>query len=192
MSSEILLIDNNDSFTYNIVELIRKATASTPFIYKSSSNILTDIFSFSHIILSPGPGLPSDFPTMQHVLNIAVGKLPVLGICLGHQAISQHFGLRLRNLEKVIHGHSKKIFASKNSVLFDGLPDVFRVGLYHSWIIDQPQTDCELVVTSISEDGHIMSVENPEKMIFGVQFHPESHMTEYGKEIMSNFLKISI
>lgn len=188
MSSDILLVDNNDSFTYNVVELIRKTIGKSPYILNTKSHALPDITGFKHIILSPGPGLPSDFPMMQQVLSIACGKIPVLGICLGHQAISQYYGLELVNLRRVIHGHSKNILIKKRGLLFDGLPRVFRAGLYHSWVIEKPKTNCELSITSISEDGHIMSLENHEKMIFGVQFHPESYITEYGKEIMLNFL----
>ena len=192
MSSDILLIDNNDSFTYNIVELIRKTSGTKPYVINSNSNSMPDITRHTHLILSPGPGLPTDFPLMQELIHVAAGRLPLLGICLGHQAISEYYGLPLRRLEAVIHGQSKKIYTENGSVLFEGLPRSFMTGLYHSWVIEPSEAVTELRVSSISEDGHIMSVENTEKMIFGIQFHPESYITEYGKDIMLNFLNLRL
>lgn len=190
MPQKILLVDNNDSFTFNIVELIRSIKGEKPVIGKSSSFKIQELQDFKSIIFSPGPGLPSEFPVMNKILAQVSGIVPVLGICLGHQAICEFYGLELINLNEVVHGQSKKNRITCNSVLFKGLPSSFNVGLYHSWVAKNNFDNNNLNITSVSEDGHIMSVENPLEKVWGIQFHPESYITNYGKELMSNFLEI--
>jgi para-aminobenzoate synthetase component II len=190
MPQKILLVDNNDSFTFNIVELIRSIKGEKPVIGKSSLFKIKELQNFQSIIFSPGPGLPSDFPAMNKILAQVSGLVPILGICLGHQAICEFYGLELINLNEVVHGQSKKIRITGNSILFRGLPSSFNVGLYHSWVAKNNFDNNNLNITSVSDDGHIMSVENPLEKVWGVQFHPESYITNYGKELIANFLEI--
>lgn len=190
MSRKILIVDNNDSFTFNILELIRNITGENPVVKQSDSLKTQNLTNFQSIIFSPGPSLPSDFPAMTKILHKIGGKVPILGICLGHQAICEFYGLKLINLNDVVHGQAKKICITGSSAIFEALPASFNVGLYHSWIAENNANNKNLTVTSLSEEGHIMSVEDPEKKIWGVQFHPESYITQYGKEIMANFLEI--
>ena len=190
MPQKILLVDNNDSFTFNIVELIRSVKGEKPVILKGSSFKKPELHDFKSIIFSPGPGLPSDFPLMKKILSEAGGLVPILGICLGHQAICEFYGSKLLNLNVVVHGQSKKISISGDSPLFKGLPSGFNVGLYHSWVVENSSVNENITITSVSDEGQIMSVEDKSKKILGVQFHPESYITQFGKEIMNNFLEI--
>jgi para-aminobenzoate synthetase component II len=188
MPYKILIVDNNDSFTFNIVELLRSITGEKPAVKNSNTLKIKTAANYSHIIFSPGPGLPEDFPVMNELLSVFSGNIPVLGICLGHQAICKHYGMDLYNLDEVIHGQTKKINVITDSILYKDLPSQFDVGLYHSWSVRENGKSIDLNITALSSDGQIMSVENREKSIFGVQFHPESYITRYGKELVSNFL----
>lgn len=189
MPSKILLIDNFDSFTYNILELLRNTNLCHIEVVTSDKLQINDIVHYDGLIFSPGPGLPDDFPIMDSIINTYKSKIPIMGICLGHQAICKNYGMSLLNLDKVVHGQSRKIKIISDSILFKSLPSEFVVGLYHSWIVEQFSKIDSLIVTSISEDNYVMAVEDFENSIFGVQFHPESYITEFGLEIMINFVK---
>lgn len=189
MPFKILLIDNFDSFTYNILEVLRNTNLCQIEVITSDKVQINDAYKYDGIIFSPGPGLPDDFPKMNSILNNYKGKIPILGVCLGHQAICQNYGLNLLNLDKVVHGQPRKIKIISNSILFKNLPTKFVVGLYHSWIVEHFKMTDSLIVTAISEDNYVMAVEDFENSIFGVQFHPESYITEYGLEILINFVK---
>lgn len=186
----ILIIDNNDSFTYNIVELIRNITSNPIRVISSSCLDINEVKRYNQIILSPGPGLPYEYPIIAQILEIYGDKIPILGICLGHQAICEFFGAKLSNLPTVVHGQPKKIFVKKKSQLFKKIPRDFTVGLYHSWIVRRNGFPEDLCITGLSEDDIIMSVEHKYHKIYGVQFHPESYITEKGKQLMTNFLTI--
>jgi len=186
----ILIIDNNDSFTYNIVELIRNITSNPIRVKPSVALDINEIKRYNRIILSPGPGLSYEFPILAQILKMYGGKIPILGICLGHQAICEFFGAKLSNLPLVVHGQPKKIFVKKNTQLFKKIPNEFTVGLYHSWIVRRSGFPEDLYITGLSEDDIIMSVEHKNLQIYGVQFHPESYITEYGKQLITNFLEI--
>lgn len=189
MPFKILLIDNFDSFTYNILEVLRNTNLCQIEVITSDKVQINDAYKYDGIIFSPGPGLPDDFPKMNSILNNYKGKIPILGVCLGHQAICQNYGLKLVNLDKVVHGQPRKIKIISNSILFKNLPTKFEVGLYHSWVVEHFKMTDSLIVTAISEDNYVMAVEDIENSIFGVQFHPESYITEYGLEILINFVK---
>ncbi len=189
MPFKILLIDNFDSFTYNILEVLRNTNLCQIEVITSDKFQINDAYKYDGIIFSPGPGLPDDFPKMNSILNNYKGKIPILGVCLGHQAICQNYGLKLVNIDKVVHGQPRKIKIISNSILFKNLPTKFVVGLYHSWIVEHFKMTDSLIVTAISEDNYVMAVEDFENSIFGVQFHPESYITEYGLEILINFVK---
>lgn len=188
MLSKILLIDNFDSFSYNILELLRNTKLCRIELISSDKFQIMNTTQYDGIIFSPGPGLPDDFPVMDNILNNYKGQIPILGICLGHQAICQNYGTNLLNLDTVVHGQSRKIKIISDSILFKNLPSEFVVGLYHSWIVENFRKINSLNVTAINQDNYVMAVEDLENSIFGVQFHPESYITEFGLEIFINFV----
>lgn len=181
----ILLIDNNDSFSHNVLQMLR-GVALQPIVIESSSTLTVgDVERFEHIVFSPGPGLPIDFPLMGEILEKYDREKSILGICLGHQAICQHYGGRLRNLDEVLHGVRSTINCEPDSLLFDAI-DTMIVGRYHSWVADYVGVD--LRVTATDGCGAIMAVEHRTKRVYGVQFHPESYITQGGEQIFRNFL----
>ncbi len=186
---KILIVDNNDSFTYNVVELIKSTNRKQEVDVISSSVVdISKIYTYDNIIISPGPGLPDDFPVLNKIFSEFIGLKPILGICLGHQAICQYFGADLINMQKVVHGQNRKITQIDNSILFKNIPKEFEIGLYHSWVVDAHNFPDALKITGTSEEGLIMSIEHKTHKLFGVQFHPESHITRFGKQLISNFL----
>jgi anthranilate synthase/aminodeoxychorismate synthase-like glutamine amidotransferase len=186
----ILIVDNNDSFTYNIVEVIRTITDDSIHVVPSREVNLQSIEAYERIIISPGPGLPAEFPVLPKILNMYVHTKPILGICLGHQAICDFFGAKLINLPSVVHGQSRLFSKEYESILFKNIPHSFRIGLYHSWIVDRQSLPDSLSITGTSDDGYIMAVEHKTYKLFGVQFHPESFITQYGSQIIENFINI--
>lgn len=184
------LIDNNDSFTYNIVELIRKIPGSRLTVIPYQELNIDELVKYDRLILSPGPGLPDEFPVLQEVLKEYYDTKPMLGICLGHEAIAKFFGAELTHLPSVVHGQPKMINVIKESKFFRDVPGKFYAGLYHSWVIHKNKFPDELEITGLSDEGFIMSFQHKKLDLYGVQFHPESIITEYGKEMMTNFLKV--
>lgn len=181
----ILLVDNYDSFTYNIVDLLRTSTSRTIHVLNSSQLSLEAIHPYSHIIFSPGPGLPSDFPIMNDILDAYDEYKSILGICLGHQAICSHYGATLYHLDTVFHGVQSRIQCVPDSHLFVS-KKTMTVGRYHSWAIkDIPAS---LKITAYDDQGIVMAVEHRSKRVYGVQFHPESYMTVNGYKIFQHFL----
>jgi anthranilate synthase/aminodeoxychorismate synthase-like glutamine amidotransferase len=185
---EAALIDNNDSFTYNIVELIRKIPWCNLRVISYDQVELSELTKYEKLIISPGPGLPDEFPVLQDIIKVYHTIRPMLGICLGHEAIAQFFGAKLTHLSAVVHGQPKEINVINDSVLFRNIPGKFNAGLYHSWVIDIKNLPQELEITGLSEEGNIMCFQHKGLKLYGVQFHPESIITEYGQEIVENFL----
>ncbi len=185
--SKLLLVDNYDSFTFNIVNELRnlKITFQVVSIDKISTEYAA---KFSKIIISPGPGTPNNFPKLGGILSSFYKQKPILGICLGCQSIALYFGAKLRKLDPVFHGQRRKIYIFYQCPLFKDLPEKFYVGLYHSWCVQENSLPSSLKITAISEDGIIMGISHSQYRIFGVQFHPESYMTDFGTKIIQNFL----
>lgn len=181
----ILLIDNNDSFTYNVVELVRQIGDIRLVVVKSSDVDIEEIEKYNSIIFSPGPGLPNDFPVMKQILSRYDHTKRILGICLGHQAICEYYGASLINLSTVMHGVESEIFCDKESVLFSGVGSTI-VGRYHSWVATNIPPD--LKITAVDKESMVMAVEHRTKNVFGIQFHPESYITHEGKQILKNFI----
>ncbi len=193
MSKTIFVVDNYDSFVYNIVQYIGEVEPDADVIVKRNDEVTVEDVektSPTHIVISPGPGRPKDAGMSVDVVKRFSGKIPILGVCLGHQAIGFAFGGKVVNAGKVFHGKTSNIVHSESGV-FDGLPNPFRATRYHSLVVDRSSLPDSLVITAHSEDdSEIMGLQHREFPVFGVQFHPESILTEYGKRIIKNFLNI--
>lgn len=186
---KIVIIDNYDSFTYNLSHLVKELGAEVT-VLRNDTFQLEELNMFDKIILSPGPGIPSEAGLMPEVIQTYTGKKPILGICLGEQAIGEAFGAKLTNLSEVFHGVQTPVLLKKDKAdfIFNGLPDEIPVGRYHSWVVDTDLfPDC-LEITAISREGFIMALKHKEYDIHGIQFHPESVLTPDGKTIIYNFL----
>jgi para-aminobenzoate synthetase component 2 len=187
--SKLVLIDHNDSFTYNLVSLLYHVGGIKPTVISIGDLVYNDLIKYDKIVLSPGAGMPKDYTNSFKILQKFAQSKPILGVCLGHQIIAEYYGANLYNLENVVHGQSKRVSVS-SSVLFNKMPDTFNVGLYHSWAVSQVDFPNELQITSFSEDKIIMSLQRQRYPVFGLQFHPESFLTENGEMIIENFLNI--
>ncbi len=182
-----VIIDNYDSFTYNLSHLLKELGADVT-VVRNDRFRLEDLEEYDRIVLSPGPGIPSEAGLMPQVIKTYAGRKPILGICLGHQAIGEAFGARLLNIGNVVHGVATPAHITVQDYLFKGLPKDIEVGRYHSWVVDDKELPQCLEVTSRSDDGYIMSLRHREFDIRGIQFHPESVLTPQGKTIINNWL----
>jgi anthranilate synthase component 2 len=189
MKTNILIIDNYDSFTYNLVHLVNELGQECE-VWRNDKFALEDVERFDKIILSPGPGIPSEAGLLLKVIEQYAPTKSIFGVCLGQQAIAEVFGGTLFNLSRPMHGIATPIkVTNTDEVLFDGLPPVFKVGRYHSWVVSNDGFPNDLEITAIDEqDGSIMGLRHKKYDVCGVQFHPESVLTEYGKEMMGNWL----
>jgi anthranilate synthase component 2 len=185
----VLLLDNKDSFTYNLVQLLHECGIEHQLVIHNCTDDPTLITSpFDFLILSPGPGLPVESGFLMQWIERYSNIKPTLGVCLGHQALAQHFGAGLRQLAHSAHGQSSTVKVDVGSKLFAGLPEFVRCGRYHSWVIDHERLPPELMVIATDEDSNIMAFAHKQLPVYGVQFHPESYMTEHGMQMMRNFL----
>lgn len=188
----ILVIDNYDSFTYNLVHAIRKISGRQVDVYRNDQISLQDVDRYNKIILSPGPGLPHEAGILLDVIRTYAPTKSILGVCLGHQAIGVAFGGNLQNMNRVIHGMATRVKQiPESTLLFKGLPDRFDAGRYHSWTVENQNLPECLEVTSYDEEGRIMSMKHREYDVEGVQFHPESVLTPLGEQILKNWLQAS-
>jgi len=197
---KILVFDNYDSFTYNLVHLVEKIIHQKVDVYRNDEIPLERVKDYDKIILSPGPGIPEEAGLLLPLIKEYASTKSILGVCLGHQAIGQAFGGTLTNLSKVYHGIATKIQIGKHSNapmtiedarlhLFDGLSNEIEVGRYHSWVISNDGFPDDLTVTARDENNFIMALQHKKYDVQGVQFHPESVLTPDGEKIMSNWLK---
>lgn len=184
---KILIIDNYDSFTYNIVDALR-SLGVVPDVVRNDRLDLDAIADYDKIIISPGPGIPSEAGQLPQVLSRYASVKPILGICLGHQALGEFFGATLHNLDEVYHGVATPIEIVADDYIFDGVDNGAQVGRYHSWVVDRASLPDCLEVTAMSADGAIMAMRHRSLDIRGVQFHPESIMTAAGPRILANWL----
>jgi anthranilate synthase component II len=188
--TKILILDHFDSFTYNLFRLVEPLVSLPVSVVRYDLLKENDIRSSDKIILSPGPGVPSDYPRARELLTQYGPVKPFLGICLGNQAIAETFGGRIFNLPGVFHGVKGVIsWTDPDEYLFKGLPPSWSAGLYHSWAVDRSALPPDLRVTAISEDGILMALRHDRYDIRGVQFHPESYMTAEGTHILKNWLR---
>lgn len=186
----ILVFDNYDSFTYNLVHLVEKITHQRVEVYRNDAIDLEAVKGYDKIILSPGPGVPSEAGLLIPLIKEYAATKPILGVCLGHQAIGEAFGGSLINLSEVFHGVALPCTKTAvKSPLFDGLSDTFEVGRYHSWVVAKENLPEELEITAEDEQGMIMAMQHKNYEVQGVQFHPESVLTPVGETIIRNWLK---
>lgn len=187
---KVLLIDNYDSFTYNLVQLLAEILdKNDEIIVKKNNKILLDeISNYDKIVLSPGPGIPSEAGILLEIIKTYAGKKPIFGVCLGLQAIAEAFGGSLYNLNEVFHGVQSRLKIVNKSIIFEGIKPPILVGRYHSWVVKKDNLPKGFTITSEDENGLIMSIENKSKKLYAVQFHPESIMTIQGKKMISNWI----
>ncbi|MBK6265409.1 aminodeoxychorismate/anthranilate synthase component II [Marivirga sp. S37H4] len=184
----ILLLDNYDSFTYNLVEVIRQEIPSAKVtVVRNDKLNLEDVTQFDKILLSPGPGIPKNAGLMNDLIREYSQEKPIFGVCLGHQAIGEVFGSQLINMKNVMHGIQTDIHL-QNHYLFKDMPADIKVGRYHSWMIDELTLGTELEITAKDKTGQIMAVAHKKYDVCGVQFHPESVMTPEGAKMMKNWI----
>ena len=184
---KIVIIDNYDSFTYNLSHLVKELGAEVT-VYRNDLFELEDLEPFSKIILSPGPGIPSEAGLLLDVIRTYAGKKPILGVCLGHQAIGEAFGGRLENLSDVFHGVATPCHIVNEDPIFSGISKDFTVGRYHSWVVSKDGFPECLEITAESDEGQIMALRHKTMNIRGIQFHPESVLTPDGKKMLQNWL----
>ncbi len=187
--NKILILDNYDSFTYNLVHLVEKVSDISFDVFRNDEIELSEINKYDKILLSPGPGLPKDAGIMPELIKTYSDTKNIFGVCLGLQAIGEAFGAKLKNLENVFHGVATEIEIIKEDFLFNKCPKKFKVGRYHSWVVDSNDLPSCFDITAIDTDKNIMSLSHKTLKIKGVQFHPESILSEYGEDIMRNWLK---
>ena len=191
---KILVFDNYDSFTYNLVHLVEKILHTKVDVFRNDQISLEKVKSYDKIILSPGPGIPSEAGLLLPLIKEYAASKSMLGVCLGHQAIGESFGGKLVNLSRVFHGVATPIEIRSNRILaandvFSGLPQQVEVGRYHSWVVSEEEFPEELEITSTDKNGFIMGLRHRTYDVQGVQFHPESVLTPMGEQLMSNWLK---
>ncbi|TCP95544.1 para-aminobenzoate synthetase component 2 [Cricetibacter osteomyelitidis] len=187
---KLLLIDNHDSFTYNLVDLLRKL--SVDFTVKAVELVsVTEVTNYSHLLISPGPDVPKAYPQTFEILEKYHREKSILGVCLGHQMLCEFFGGVLYNLNHVRHGQEGLLTVNKNSLLFKGLPKQFDIGLYHSWAVSAVDFPQDLQITATCQDEIVMAMQHKTLPIYGVQFHPESFITQFGREMLENWLSQS-
>ena len=189
----ILIIDNYDSFTFNLYQFV--GSINQDVLVKRNDKITVEEIAQlkpSHIILSPGPGYPKDAGICEEVLQNLKGSFPIMGVCLGHQAIGEVFGGTVAPAPQLVHGKQSKIMIKGKCKLFEGLQESFPAARYHSLVVEKEGLPEELIVTAETEDGEIMAVKHRDHEVYGVQFHPESIMTPDGMQIIKNFLEIGV
>jgi anthranilate synthase component 2 len=187
---KVLVFDNYDSFTYNLVHLVEKIINTKVTVMRNDQIPLEKVNEYDKIILSPGPGVPSEAGLLLPLIKEYAASKSILGVCLGHQAIGEAFGGTLSNLSKVYHGVATNCKLEKVSPIFKGMPNEFQIGRYHSWIVDEATLPKELEVTARDDQQMIMAMQHTTYNVQGVQFHPESVLTPMGEIIIQNWLKL--
>jgi anthranilate synthase component II len=186
---KIIVIDNYDSFTYNLVHAIKKITGGPVTVARNDEISLQELEEFDKIVLSPGPGIPEEAGLLLPIIREFAPRKSMLGVCLGHQAIGEVFGAKLLNMNRVLHGIATPVnTTTETTLLFDGVPPRFDAGRYHSWIVDGNDLPGCLVVTGVDDEGRIMSMHHRDYNVHGVQFHPESVLTPTGEKMIENWL----
>lgn len=187
---KILVVDNYDSFTYNLVQYLQELSATVD-VFRNDQITLEEMENYDALVLSPGPGLPEQAGLLLDIIKTYSGRKPILGVCLGHQAIGQVFGGTLENLTKVYHGLATPINILETTGIFDEQKTPLTVGRYHSWVVNRNSLPSCLEILAEDEQGQIMAMQHQEHPTIGVQFHPESVLTPTGKALLNNFLTLA-
>lgn len=186
----ILVLDNYDSFTYNLVYMFRQHDIDVDVI-RNDKISAAEALKYDGILLSPGPGIPREAGNMPDIIKTCASNVPIMGVCLGHQAIAEYLGGQLINRKDVLHGMQTPIVKTpQKSILLEGLEETFLAGRYHSWEVNTQNLPESIQVTAVDEQGSIMGLESKEQHLYGLQFHPESVMTPDGKKMIENFIQI--
>jgi len=194
---KILVFDNYDSFTYNLVHLLEKILQFPVEVHRNDQITLDAVEAYDKIILSPGPGIPEEAGLLLPLIKRYAATKTILGVCLGHQAIGESFGGKLVNLDQVFHGVATPITVTNDRItsdkagIFKDMPATFEVGRYHSWVVDNKSLPDCLEITAEDENGFIMAMKHKHYDVTGVQFHPESVLTPLGEKLMRNWLNLS-
>ena len=186
---KILVLDNYDSFTYNLVHYLEQVSNAEIEVHRNDKIELEEITRFDKILLSPGPGIPSESGILINVIKTYASSKSILGVCLGQQAIAEAFGGSLSNLTEVFHGVATPIDILIDDQLFEGIPKKINVGRYHTWAVNKNDLPRELEITAVDENGSIMALRHKEFDVKAIQFHPESVLTEYGLKMIENWVK---
>ncbi|MFN8353530.1 MAG: aminodeoxychorismate/anthranilate synthase component II [Spirosomataceae bacterium] len=186
---KILVLDNYDSFTYNLVYMLRELGQDVE-VFRNDKISLEDVQQYDKILLSPGPGIPSEAGILLEVIKEYAPTKSIFGVCLGHQAIGEAFGATLHNMGDVLHGVTTKcLITDPSEKLFEGIPSEIEVCRYHSWTVVPETMPAELKITAVDENGYVMAEAHTKYDVRGVQFHPEAYLTQFGKEMITNWLK---
>ena len=188
---KITIIDNYDSFTYNLVHAVEYITQQPVIVHRNNEVSLATLQQYTHIILSPGPGIPSEAGALLDIIKTYAPTKKMLGVCLGHQAIGEVFGGQLHNLNNVYHGLAKNTKVVEADILFNNLPTEFETGRYHSWVVQKNNFPNNLTITATDDEGLIMALKHNTYNVRGVQFHPESVLTPLGNKILENWIKLA-
>lgn len=187
---KILIIDNYDSFTYNLVHYVQEITGVMPDVYRNDQISLTAVASYDLLMLSPGPGIPKEAGILKDIVRHYAGKKPIFGVCLGLQAIVEVFDGEIMNMEQVYHGVATEMtVVDFEAPVFSGIPEKFEAGRYHSWAANRNKIPKDLIVTCVDAQGMVMGVRHRKYPISAVQFHPESILTPEGKKMVANFIE---
>lgn len=186
---KILIIDNYDSFTYNLVHMVEKITGNFPAVFRNDEISIAEVENYDIIMLSPGPGIPDEAGILKEVIKTYASTKPIFGVCLGLQAITEVFGGKIINLDDVFHGVATEMkVTDKNAIIFKDIPEKFMAARYHSWSATDKDFPKEIQVTARDEEGGIQAIEHKVFPISAVQFHPESILTDVGEQIVTNFI----
>lgn len=187
---KILVLDNYDSFTYNLVHYLKELTNEQIDVFRNDQISIEDVDQYDKILLSPGPGIPDEAGILKEVIKTYGGSKAIFGVCLGCQAMAEVYGGSIYNLNKVYHGvASLMTVTDKDEVIFKNIPDKFEAGRYHSWVVNKEDLPSDMVITSTDETGSIMGIRHKAHNVRGVQFHPESILTPEGKKMIKNWLE---
>ena len=187
---KLLILDNYDSFTYNLVHMLEQFPDVELDVIRNDKITVAEVGKYDKIVLSPGPGLPAEAGIMHALIQEYAPTKPILGVCLGHQGIAEIFGGKLINLDQVMHGVATPVYITdKEESLFRGLPETFLVGRYHSWSVDAKDLPNDFKITAVDAEKSVMAIAHKKFPLKGVQFHPESILTEHGMQMMENWLK---
>lgn len=187
--TRILVFDNYDSFTYNLVHLVEKILGQKVDVVRNDRMPLEEAAAYDKIILSPGPGIPEEAGLLLPLIREYAATKSILGVCLGHQAIGEAFGGRLVNLSSVYHGVATPVKVTQRGGIYEGLPETLEVGRYHSWVVSDDGWPAELEITARDDNGFVMGLRHRQFDVQGVQFHPESVLTPQGEQLLRNWLK---